>query len=345
MSRIARLGAFIFAGLVVFAASIFLIGEKEFLFSSTYELSSLFDNVAGLVNGAEVRVGGVHMGTVDHINMPKDPHGKVMVVMKLKNSTRSVIRKDSIASIMTEGLLGNKFVTISFGSDNAEPVKDGDTIQSQPPVDLSDLIEKSGEVLDRTKLTLQNVEAATGHLNSVAEKVDRGKGTIGQLVNDRAVYAQAKEGVTSFQENMEALKQNWFFRGFFKDRGYVDSAEISKNEISQLPSKQPLKKFTTYSKDLFDKPTTADLKNDKLLKSAGEFLQQNPFHLAAVTAYTGYSGEKDKNLQLSRAQAMVVRLYLVGHFKIDDSRVKTKGMGEDNKDDPKKAGRVEILIY
>src|SRR5262245_21493016 len=212
MSRVARLGAFILAALLLFAVGIFLIGEKEFLFSSTYQLNAPFDNVAGLVNGAEVRVGGVHVGTVDHISVPKKPGEQVVVVMNMKSSTRSVVRKDSVAAIMTEGLLGNKFVTVSFGSDQSEMVKDGDTIRSEPPVDLSELIEKSGEVLDTTKETMQNVEQATDHLKSVAQKVDSGTGTIGRLVNDRSVYTQAKEGVTSFQENMEALKGNFFLR-------------------------------------------------------------------------------------------------------------------------------------
>src|SRR5262245_8246095 len=229
MSRVARLGAFILAALLLFAVGIFLIGEKEFLFSSTYQLNAPFDNVAGLVNGAEVRVGGVHVGTVDHISVPKKPGEKVIVVMDLKSSTRSVVRKDSVAAIMTEGLLGNKFVTVSVGSDNAEMVKDGDSIRSEPPVDLSDLIEKSGDVLDSTKQTLKNVEETTGRLKSVAEKVDNGQGTVGRLVNDRTVYTQAKEGVTSFQENMEAMKGNFFLRGFFKNRGYFDSSEIGKN--------------------------------------------------------------------------------------------------------------------
>jgi phospholipid/cholesterol/gamma-HCH transport system substrate-binding protein len=347
MSRVVRLGIFVFAALLFFAAGIFLIGRNEFIFSSTYKLNSVFDNVGGLPNGAEVRVGGVHVGTVDRVQLPRDPHGKVAVVMLLKKSTRDVVRKDSVASILTEGLLGNKYVSVSFGSKNAPPVSDGDTISGQPPVDLSDLIAKSGQVLDSTRATMQNVEAASNHFSSIAEKVDHGQGTIGRLVNDRSVYQnmnqtvqQAKLGATAFQEDMEALKKNWLLHGFFKNRGYMDSNEIAKNEISDLPNKPVEKKFVAPVKDLFSKPDNADLKNKKPLNQAGEFLQQNPFSQVAVAAYTGFQGEHDKNLELSRAQAMVVRQYLVQNFKIDDARVKTKGMGEDNQ-----PGRVEILVY
>jgi len=352
MSRAIRLGIFIFVGLMAFALGVFLIGRKEFLFSSKYQLSSSFDNVAGLANGAPVRVGGVTVGTVDHVSFSNTPKGKVLVIMNLKNETRDIVRKDSVALILTEGLLGDKFVAITFGSKNAPPVQDGDSISSQPPVDLSDLIQKSGDVLETTRATLKNLEDASGHFKIISSKIDNGQGTMGKLINDRSVYnnlnhtvSEARAGVTSFQENMEALKGNFFIRGFFKKRGYADSSELTRNEVPKLPSKPAAQIFTCFAKDLFDKPNNADLKNKKLLNKAGEFLQQNPYRLVAVTAKTNFQGEKDKNLELSRAQAMVVRNYLVQNFKIDDTLVKTKGLGEDEQTNSDQGAKVQILIY
>src|ERR1700674_1168796 len=107
MSRTFRLGAFIVGTLLIFAAGIFLIGDKEFLFSSTFPLKADFQNVAGLNNGADVRVGGIREGTVQHIDLPSRPDGKVTVTMKMHSSTRNIIRNDSVASIKTEGLLGD----------------------------------------------------------------------------------------------------------------------------------------------------------------------------------------------------------------------------------------------
>src|ERR1051326_2319897 len=127
MSRAFRLGVFIVATLAILAAGVFLIGSREFLFSSTYQLKADFKNVAGLTNGAEVRVGGIHEGTVKLIQLPAQPGGQMTVIMSLEKSTRKVIRKDSVAAIQTEGLLGNKYVEISFGSDNTSPVENGST--------------------------------------------------------------------------------------------------------------------------------------------------------------------------------------------------------------------------
>src|SRR5437870_31190 len=102
-----RLGAFIVGSLAILSIGVFLIGEKQFLFSSTYHLKSSFQNVGGLIGGAEVRVGGVHKGTVKRIELPTQANGGLTVVMQMEDSTRKVLKKDSVASIQTEGLMGN----------------------------------------------------------------------------------------------------------------------------------------------------------------------------------------------------------------------------------------------
>src|SRR5882672_8579931 len=131
MSRTFRLGAFIVATLLIFAAGVFWIGGKQFMFSSTYRLNADFQTVAGLPNGADVRVGGIHEGTIARIQLPRGPNDKVRVMMDLKNATRNVIKKDSVAAIRSEGLVGDKYVEISFGSNEAPKIKDGDTIESE----------------------------------------------------------------------------------------------------------------------------------------------------------------------------------------------------------------------
>src|ERR1017187_3218765 len=104
MSRVARLGAFIVCTLAILAAAVFIIGSKEYLFTSTYQLKAQFDNVAGLATGADVQVGGVHSGTVETITLPHRPGEKVTVVMDLNNSTHEILKQDSVASIATEGM-------------------------------------------------------------------------------------------------------------------------------------------------------------------------------------------------------------------------------------------------
>ena len=163
-------------------------------------------------------------------------------------------------------------------------------------------------------------------------------------MRDTMVHAQA--GVTDFEENMEAMKHNFFLRGYFKSRGYEDSAELARNEIERLPQVAATKEFTYSSKQLFDKQDSAKLKNQKSLNAGGEFLRDNQFGFAVVVASSGMAGDTQKDLVLTEARAMVVREYLVENFGFDDSQLKTLGAGKQTETDSDAAwGTVRILIY
>src|ERR1039458_10021879 len=145
--------------------------------------------------------------------------------------------------------LGNQYLAVSFGSAGKADVRDGDTIASEPPLEMSDLLKKTSGILDSSQQAIQNTTRAMANLDSISAKIDSGQGTAGALVNDKQLYSnleqttttmhdtmlQAQTGVTDFQENMEALKHNFFLRGYFKNRGYEDSAELARNEIERLP--------------------------------------------------------------------------------------------------------------
>jgi phospholipid/cholesterol/gamma-HCH transport system substrate-binding protein len=360
MSRVARLGAFIVVTLAVLAGGVFIIGSKEYLFRSTYQLKAQFDNVAGLAEGADVQVGGVHSGTVTGIMLPTRPGDRVSVVMELAKSTRAIIKHDSVASIQTEGLLGNQYLAISFGSAAQADITDGEIIRSEPPLEIADLLKKASGILDGGQQAIQNATLATAHLNSVSGKIDAGQGTVGALVNDKQLYTnleqttttlqatmvQAQTGVTDFQENMEALKHNFLLSGYFKKRGYESSADLSANRIGGLPQGAPAKAFSYTVKQLFDGRDSAKLKNQKSLNSCGEFLAQNQFGFAVVVVSTGMEGDTQKDMVLTEARAAVIRKYLVENFGFDDSQLKTLGMGKQQGTNAEADwGSIQLLIF
>src|SRR5215471_1628654 len=97
--RAFRVGLLVVGSLAALAAGLFLIGSKQFLFKSTYHVRAQFNNVAGLVEGAAVRVGGIPEGTIQHMDLPQQPDGKVTVMMQLGTASNSLVKKDSLASI------------------------------------------------------------------------------------------------------------------------------------------------------------------------------------------------------------------------------------------------------
>jgi outer membrane protein OmpA-like peptidoglycan-associated protein len=298
MSKVFWLGMFIVVTLLILATGVFLIGDKQFLFAPTYRLETEFQDVSGLNNGADVRVAGIREGTVKQIRLPNRPDGKVSVELKMDKSTLNIIRKDSVATIKTEGLLGTKYVEISFGSKNAASVQSGDFIQSETPPNMADVA------------------------NSIAD--------------------QTKAGLAAFTEDMEALKHNFLLRGFFNNRGYEDPGDLTKHAISRLPAKPRTKEFDFDASELFDKSDNAKLRNQKALSEAGKFLEQNRFGLVIV-ASSETVGDSDKDRTLTQARAVVIRDYLVQNFKLDDTRIKTIGLGKVKS--AVGASRIQILIY
>jgi phospholipid/cholesterol/gamma-HCH transport system substrate-binding protein len=360
MSRAARLGAFIIATLGILVLGTVIIGSQQYLFSSTYQLKSQFATVAGLSAGADVQVGGVHSGTVRSIDLPHEPGGKVTVVMDLSTSTHEIIKQDSMASIETEGLLGNQYLAISFGSPGKPDVRSGDMIASDPPLEMADLIKKTNAILDSSQQAVQNASLMAANLASISAKIDNGKGTAGALINDKQLYAnltettgdardtmlEAQAGVTDFQENMEALKHNFFLSGYFNKRGYEDTADLTANEIERLPADLPMRTFTYSSKQLFDKIDSAKLKNQKPLNACGDFLAGNQYGYAVVVVSAGANGDAQKDLVLTEGRAMVVREYLVETFGFDDSHLRTLGMGKQAETNSDTGwGSVRIIFY
>jgi outer membrane protein OmpA-like peptidoglycan-associated protein len=257
-------------------------------------------------------------------------------------------------------MLGNQFMAISFGSAGQADVTDGETIHSVPPLELGQMLAKTNAILDSSQAAVLNTTLATAHLNSISAKIDSGQGTVGALVNDKQVYenleqttatlqatmVQAQTGVTDFQENMEALKHNFFLSGYFKKRGYEDSTDLAANRIVELPQTIPEKTFTYPGKQIFDDRDSARMKNQKALKEAGDFLAQTQFGIAVIVVSTGMDGDTQKDLVLTEARAMVIREYLVENFGFDDSQLKTIGQGKQtgaNLDAD--WGSIQILIY
>jgi phospholipid/cholesterol/gamma-HCH transport system substrate-binding protein len=343
MSQNLRLGVFIIVTLAVLATGVFLIGGRESMFRASYYVRADFDNVSGLNPGADVRVGGLRKGSVKSIQLPKQPSGKVAVMMNLEKETQSIVKLDSVAEIKSEGMLGDKYVEISFGSGDAPKLRGGETIGSQPPLDISDLFTKTNQILDTTQGALKNIQSATSSIDDISAKVNHGQGTMGALINDNTFYNQAAASVTSLHEDADALKHNFLLRGFFNKRGYVDSDELKKHEIAKLPGAPPEKTFTYDTKQIFDKPDAAKLKSQKPLNEVGQHLQDRRFGEVVIAAGAGMKGDSDKDRVTTEAQAMVIRNYLVQNFRLDDTRVKTMGLGKI--DDGGDNGIIKIYVY
>lgn len=194
----AKLGIFIFLGSTLLVIGIFLLGNKDQLFASTFTIKTYFENIEGLRSGASVRFGGIDVGAVKDIKITDDASGRVEVSMRIKTEIKRFIRKNSIASIETEGLVGNKIVMITMGSDSFEPISDGGIIQSKEPLGFAAVIEETQGILAFTK-------EMTKDLSEVMSKINRGEGTIGKILNDEELYNAATKLTKSADQSLTNL--------------------------------------------------------------------------------------------------------------------------------------------
>ncbi|MGE5806501.1 MAG: MlaD family protein [Ignavibacteria bacterium] len=196
-----RLGIFISAGIAVFITAIYFVGEKQQLFRSTFRLSGVFKDVAGLQAGNNVRFSGINIGTIENISIISDTSVKVEIL--IDESIRKFIKKDAVASIGSEGLMGNKTLIISPGTGGKEGIENNDTIATSLPIDMDDIILS-------LKTTIDNTSSITGDLSAIMHNVQSGKGTIGRLIMDKSwrqnfdsTFSNLKEGSAGFKTLMD----------------------------------------------------------------------------------------------------------------------------------------------
>src|SRR6185437_705915 len=170
-----------------------------------------------------------------------------------------------------------------------------------------------------------------------------GQGSLGQLVNNPSAYEHLNRTAENFQDVGEALKHNFLLRGFFKHRGYENQSDLKRNATSSLPAGPPAQRFDIPGKDLFEKKKHAEVEHGKLLDEAGNYLRSHPFSLVVVAAEAGMEGDTATQQKLTEARAYAARQWLVDHFPLADTRIKTIGLGKSPDAPP--GGEVSILVY
>lgn len=178
----ARLGIFVFLGTALIFLSIFLVGNKDSLFVETITLKTYFSNIEGLRNGAAVRLSGMNVGTITSIDLVNNGKNNVEVTFTVQKSVVNFIRLDSEAAVETEGLVGAKILTIRPGNPDFEIVKEGGVIKSKTPMNMAEIVSQTTGIIEYTK----NI---TRDFADIVKKINDGSGTIGQLVNDKELYA------------------------------------------------------------------------------------------------------------------------------------------------------------
>ena len=192
-----KLGIFISLGIAVFIVAIYFIGEGQQLFRSTFRITGVFRDVAGLQVGNNVRLSGINVGTVENIVLVSDTSVRVEIL--IDESTRKFIKKDAVASIGSEGLIGNKVLIINPGTGNKMIIENNDIIKTVQPINMDD-------IFISLKTTIDNSSNITGDLSRITSSIESGKGTIGKLLMDQSLAQDFDSSIVNLKQGSEGLK-------------------------------------------------------------------------------------------------------------------------------------------
>jgi phospholipid/cholesterol/gamma-HCH transport system substrate-binding protein len=216
-------GVFTTAAVVLFGGALFLIGNQHKAFHHHIVFYTNFQNVDGLPKGAKVRVDGMDAGEVQSIQIPSSPAQKFRLKMNVDDQLHGLIREDSLVTVETEGIVGDKFLLIHSGSEHAALARAESTLQSKEPFEMTKLLEQAQGIMTQAGTTLNGLQGtmtdvnrhldttldtATGtmkNVNSVVLDVRNGKGAAGLLLEDKATAADVKQSIANVRQTTEKL--------------------------------------------------------------------------------------------------------------------------------------------
>lgn len=241
-----KTGALVLAGFILLVLAIFFIGNQKNMFDSTFKVQVKFSNVSGLQAGNFVRFTGINVGTVESIRILND--STVNVTLALQKDVQKFIKNDAYATIGSDGLMGDKLVIIEHGSPASPMVKESEYLQGEDPVEMNDILARMGDVAD-------NATILTGNLAEIVYKVNNGEGSLGRLLNSdqlakklegtvsstQQTVQSIQQGAEGFSDNMEAVKNSFLFRGYFRrkeKKRIADSIAAAKKASQGQPKKK-----------------------------------------------------------------------------------------------------------
>lgn len=433
--RVWAIGLFIVLGLGFATAILFLIGSRQKAFDRHVDLYTEFSSLGGMQNGATVQVSGLNVGQVKEIQIPKTPSAKFRLKLQIEEKVIQLVRSDSMVSIETEGVVGDKFILIKKGSDGSEQAKPDSTLPSKEPFDLGALTGRASGLLTDVQGSLDEVrgrlDSALATLNTTVSHVDiivrgisphlanvsatadtmmldlkAGKGSAGLLLRDDATREQLRStllnvhqasadaqqamtgvrdtvedvqsrnlvanlqqsldnvqsmtqqlgaavtdalsqdsmgragsqnlretmsnlniGTANLAEDTEALKHNFFLRGFFKKRGFYSLDEINSTEyLAALKRNKRAKPRLWIQATAFDdgedsgQEQLSEAGRSAIDLAVGTSVERLPGSIIVVEGYAA-AGPPDEQFVVSRRRADLVRRYLELRFHLRNSDI------------------------
>jgi len=194
-SKKISVGIFIIVGTILLITALYSVGKRQHLFSKNIQLYAIFTDVSGLQVGNNVRYSGVDVGTVGKIQMTAE--GKITVEMSIDEKAAKFIKKNAVASIASDGLVGSMVVNIIPGENKiGKMVVSGDYIQVRTKVTID-------EIMETFSKTNESAVLITADLAKITHKIVEGKGSLGAILSDTLLENDLRYSVSGMKRTVE----------------------------------------------------------------------------------------------------------------------------------------------
>jgi phospholipid/cholesterol/gamma-HCH transport system substrate-binding protein len=313
-----KVGVVVTAALMVILLTVFFAGSIESLFSPKISIFAQIKDVRGLRNGSPVWFAGVEVGSVKDIHL--HPQYGTLVKLSLNKSATEYIRKDSVATVMTMGLLGDKYVEISNGEHDSEIIKPGDVIKGKVQLEIKDIVDATAE-------SLSKVTDIVEQLGLFVEKIDKSEGSLGKFVNDPSLYNNLKDSTRALSASLKEYESsNGSLKQFIKDPALYAKMSDAASSLNEFSSK--LNQGNGSLQKLLSDPSMYN-NLDKASRQLSEVL-------SGIESGKGVAGSMVKDEELARQ----VKESVAG---LNQVVLELKGLTKDIRDNPKKYFKFSLF--
>lgn len=341
------------------------VAARHWQWQKTFTVRVEMAQVGGIELGGKVRIQGMDAGAIESIVAPSAPGKPVVLILRVDEKLRGLVRADASARVASQGVIGAKIVEIIPGKPDASPISEGGTLRAESTIELADLLKDASNTLKRVDSVAKEAEKGLTEISAIAAEVRAGRGTLGKLVRDEEAYqriiAMASRGektLGDLDENLAALKKTWPLSRYFNGRGFDDRDRVMFQPGSTRESR------VLRGDDLFD-TGSAVLKPggrqelDEVAKWFSRVRRPKTAEVVIAAYADDPRGDEDYVQALTEKQAEVVRNYLVTNHGIDSAgwfswrKVAAVGFGtqtprlmtdvSSSRDLP--ARRVEVIVF
>jgi phospholipid/cholesterol/gamma-HCH transport system substrate-binding protein len=196
-----RVGILVIFSFTILAVAIVLISGGAGFFTAKYRVKTYLPSASGLRKGSLVWLTGIEVGNVSAVNVSNssDPNRAVEVVMQVEKRYAPTIRQDSVASLGSIGLLGDKYIDVSRGSTAKAQIPEGGEVTGAAEADIKRIIQNSNDLV-------ANLGDLVTKINQITTKIDAGQGTIGKFINDPSMFNRINSTVAGAEDLLNEIK-------------------------------------------------------------------------------------------------------------------------------------------